>query len=79
MEQGQNLAAVMASPFSERDERLMEWVAMHHMAPGGLKERHVRDILKERITACVDFEKVIWPKFQNVVRYCKENNIYLHQ
>ena len=63
--------------FSERDQKLMEYVALRHIEKGGLKEWHVRDILKERLSVKEDFENVIWPMFTNLVKSFKEESISL--
>lgn len=79
MEQMQIEASVstIQQTFTDREERLIEYLALHHISAGGLRERHVRGILKERLRAELDFESVVWPKFIQVVAHCKQNGISL--
>jgi hypothetical protein len=61
----------------ERDQKLIEYVAERHLEPGGLKERHVRAILSERLYSGGDFEKDVWPKFLAAVERFKNELVSL--
>lgn len=60
-------SSTLKCTIEERDQRLIEYVAERHLEPGGLKERHVRAILSERLYNVTDFEKKVWPKFLEAV------------
>lgn len=65
------------SLIDENDQRLIEYVAERHLEPGGLNERHVRTILRDRIFNVTDFENQVWPKFLEAVDSFKKELVHL--
>lgn len=70
-------SSVNKCTIEERDQKLIEYVAERHLEPGGLKERHVRAILSERLYTARDFEKEVWPKFLEAVEKFKNELVPL--